>query len=58
MNVESISGLYRYKIGIIDLLTKYSGKKAIENYVKATIANVDKTEISAIDQDTYQERFV
>jgi len=52
-NIESLDGKYRYKIGIIDLLTKFSGLKSVENMVKSTIHQVDSEAISAIDQDRY-----
>lgn len=31
LNLESIDGQFRYKIGLIDFLTKYSTMKKIEN---------------------------
>ena len=40
-------------MGVIDFLTKYDNLKLIENEVKATLAQVDKNEISAIDEVTY-----
>ena len=58
LNIESNDGQCRYKIGIIDLLTKYDIKKKGENIFKSVIHNVDSTSISAIDQDTYQNRFM
>ena len=39
----------RYKLGIIDFLTKYSGMKMLENEIKSTVYKVNKNEISAID---------
>lgn len=47
--LESLDEEFTFKIGIIDFLTKYNHFKFIENQTKATIAGVDKIEISAID---------
>ena len=58
MNIESIDGDRRYKLGLIDLLTKYSTGKLMENELKSKLARVDQMEISAIDQDRYQKRFI
>lgn len=57
LNLESNCGQFRYKIGLIDFLTKYNNLKMIENQLKASINNVDQIEVSAIDQDRYCERF-
>ena len=57
-DVESVHGEYRFKIGVIDFLTKYNNFKLLENQAKAKIAGVDNIEISAIDPETYQKRFV
>jgi hypothetical protein len=48
-----LDGTSRYKLGIIDFLTKYSGIKMLENEFKSTVYKVNKNEISAIDYDTY-----
>ena len=58
VDVESQHGEYRFKIGVIDFLTKYSNLKYLENQTKAKLAGVDNKEISAIDPETYQKRFV
>ena len=55
---ESGDGKFKYKIAIIDFLTKYSNMKLLENQFKSTVHGVDKMTISAIDQDNYQKRFV
>ena len=57
LNLESNCGQIRYKIGLIDFLTKYSSLKMIENQFKAKVNNVDSNEVSAIDQDRYFSRF-
>lgn len=43
MNIESIDGQFRYKIGLIDFLTKYSTLKKIENEYKALRHGVDNS---------------
>ena len=53
-----MDGQTRYKLGIIDFLTKYTNLKLLENEIVSTIGQVDKREVSAIDFETYQERFV
>tara|TARA_B110000285_G_C14752086_1_gene435657 strand:+ start:432 stop:614 length:183 start_codon:yes stop_codon:yes gene_type:complete len=53
-----MDGQTRFKIGLIDFLTKYTSLKLLENEIVSTIGQVDKREVSAIDFDTYQERFV
>ena len=58
MDILSNEENYRYKLGIIDILTKYTKMKAVENATKSFAAGVDKKEISAIDADTYADRFV
>ena len=55
---ESNDGKFKYKIAIIDFLTKYSSMKLLENQFKSRVHGVDKMTISAIDQDNYQIRFV
>jgi len=57
-DIESVDGAFRYKIGIIDFLTKYSKFKYIENQTKAAINQVDSMHVSAIDQQSYRLRFV
>jgi hypothetical protein len=37
LNMESIDGQRRFKIGIIDLLTKYGAMKHMENVFKSKI---------------------
>ena len=37
----SSDGKFRYKIGIIDFLTKYTGLKYIENVLKSSISGVE-----------------
>lgn len=49
LDIESSDGQFRYKIGLIDFLTKYSNIKMLENEYKAIRHGVDKNEISAID---------
>lgn len=56
--LELTSGNYKYKFGIIDFLTNYDALKLAENTFKSKLAKVDKNEISAIDADTYQSRFM
>ena len=58
IELESNNGQYRYKLGLIDFLTEYSVTKLVENRVKSTLAQVDKSHISAIDQLSYQKRFI
>jgi len=58
LDIESAEGQYRYKVGLIDFLTKFSGFKQFENKFKSTMHRVDAIEISAIDQDRYQRRFM
>ena len=53
MDIMSIDGKFRYKIGIIDFLTKYTGMKLLENEIKSKLNGVDRNDISAIDQDSY-----
>jgi len=38
----SIDGKLRYKIGVIDFLTKYDGIKLLENEFKSKFHGVDK----------------
>lgn len=57
-DIESSCGNYRYKLGVIDFLTTYNYAKYLENQVKSTISQVDRTQISAIDEKTYQSRFI
>ena len=57
MNIGSNCGQFRYKIGLIDFLTKYSNLKKFENEFKARKHGVDNIEISAIDQERYFMRF-
>ena len=47
-DIVSIEGDFRYKLGIIDFLTKYTGLKFLENKVKATVARVDSIQVSVI----------
>ena len=42
-DLESISGDYRYKIGIIDFLTNYSNVKYFENQLKSKYHHVDSS---------------
>lgn len=55
--IDADDGIWRYKIGVIDFLTKYSTVKLIENQVKSKLARVDRMSISAIDQVSYKTRF-
>ena len=48
-DIESVHGEYRFKIGIIDFLTKYNKFKYIENQTKAAFNQVDSKQVSAID---------
>ena len=48
-NVESKDGSKRYKLGIIDFLTKYGKLKMVESGFKSSILGRDKNDISAID---------
>jgi len=57
-DIESISGDFRYKIGIIDFLTNYSNTKYLENQFKSHLHHVDRNSVSAIDEKSYQKRFV
>lgn len=57
-DIESVDGAFRFKIGVIDFLTKYSHLKFIENQTKAAINQVDSLHVSAIDQESYKTRFV
>lgn len=56
--LDSDDGKLKYKIGVIDFLTKYTSLKLLENEIVSTIGQVDRRDVSAIDQDTYQERFL
>jgi hypothetical protein len=58
MDIVSNEENYRYKLGIIDILTKYTKMKAVENITKSVTAGVDQSEISAVDSETYAKRFV
>ena len=42
LDIESSDGQFRYKIGLIDFLTKYSNIKMLENEYKAIRHGVDK----------------
>ena len=53
MIADSLDGKYKYKIAIIDFLTKFSNLKLLENEFKSKVHRVDKMAISAIDQDNY-----
>lgn len=57
-DIDSIDGRYRFKIGIIDFLTNYNTFKLLENQIKSTMNRVESTQISAIDQESYQKRFI
>ena len=48
----------KYKVGVIDFLTKYTSLKLLENEIVSTIGQVDRRDVSAIDEDTYQDRFI
>ena len=54
ISISSKCGRYKYKMGLIDLLTKYSCSKLIENEFKSKAFRVDPIEISAIDEKRYQ----
>jgi len=41
MDIVSINGERRFKVGLIDLLTKYDAKKYMENELKAKLHGVD-----------------
>jgi len=41
LEVESEDGKFRYKIGIIDFLTKFSNFKMLENEIKSKVHGVD-----------------
>ena len=57
-DIESEKGDFRYKIGIIDFLTNYNNKKYFENQIKSKYHHVDSSQVSAIDENSYQKRFV
>ena len=57
-DIESVSGDFRYKIGIIDFLTNYNSSKYLENQFKSKIHHVERSSVSAIDSSSYQKRFV
>ena len=54
----SNDGKYVYKVGVIDFLTEYGNIKFLENQIKSKLHHVDSSEISAIDETNYQERFI
>jgi len=58
LQIESEDGQFRYKIGIIDFLTKFSNFKMLENEIKSKVHGVDSLEVSAIDEVRYQSRFI
>ena len=58
LEVDSVDGKYFYRLGIIDFLTEYNKFKYIENRTKSKFYNVDKTQVSAIDERSYQKRFM
>lgn len=41
MDEASLDGQYRYKIGLIDFLTKFSSFKSFENKFKSSYHKVD-----------------
>ena len=49
LDLMSIDGKLRYKIGIIDFLTKYDRIKLLENEFKSKFHRVEKIHVSAID---------
>ena len=57
MDIVSIQGELRYKLGVIDFLTKYNISKAVENKLKSTIRAVNSNEVSAIESASYAQRF-
>lgn len=57
VDVESFDNDLRYKMAIIDILTKYTNMKFVENQLKSQLNNVESDTISATDPDTYQARF-
>ena len=56
--IDSDDGKFKYKVGVIDFLTKYTSLKLLENEIVSTIGQVDRRDVSAIDEDTYQDRFI
>lgn len=53
MDIVSTSGELRYKVGVIDFLTRYSTAKLVENRLKSTLHRVDSNAVSAIDPSAY-----
>ena len=56
-DIVSANGDFRYKVGVIDFLTRYTSAKYVENKVKSIASRVESASISAIHQDQYKERF-
>ena len=58
MQIESLDRHYIFRLGIIDFLTEYNKMKYIENRTKSKLYNVDSAAVSAIDERSYQKRFM
>ena len=58
MLIESSDGLYSYRFGVIDFMTRHTVLKKFETELKSIINWVDKGTISAQKPDVYQERFM
>ena len=43
----STDGLYVYRVGVIDFMTKHNFKKTLETAVKSTLYRVKKDTVSA-----------
>lgn len=54
----STDGNSKYKLLVIDYLTLFNSFKMLENKIKSTVHGVNSNEISAVDQETYKNRFI
>ena len=53
MMIESSDGLYNYRFGVIDFMTRHTMLKTFETELKSVINWVDKKQISAQKPDVY-----
>ena len=56
--MQSVSGGYYYRVGVIDFLTRHNVMKTMETNIKSAFYNVSKDSISAQKPSDYQERFM
>jgi hypothetical protein len=56
--VSRITGPEKYMMGIIDFQQKWNLSKKMERFTKVTLKGEDSYGLSAIEPETYRDRFV